>query len=164
MCVIGTRDVVGGDSPPAARPQHFWACELGDADGKGSPILHEYTKKSEYFTLKNGDKVRGDAGDCLLLLRRYYHRAVEDTNGLTFKRWEEKKGEILVVNSSELRAVQGRQANDFVLHPINPPKLREKHGRAKKGAVVREVAYALNQKWHLVSEVDRDTREVCEGT
>ena len=85
------------------------------------------------------------------------------SNGLTFKRWE-KKGEILVVNSSELRAVQGRQANDFVLHPINPPKLREKHGRAKKGAVVREVAYALNQKWHLDSEVDRDTREVCEGT
>ena len=39
------------------RPGHFWACELGDADGKGSPILHEYTKKSEYFTLKNGDKV-----------------------------------------------------------------------------------------------------------
>ena len=114
MCVIGTRDVVRGDSPPAARPQHFWACELGDADGKGSPILHEYTKKSEYFTLKNGDKVRGGAGDCLLLLRRYYHRAVEDTNGLTFKRWEEKKGEILVVNSSELRAVQGRQANDFM--------------------------------------------------
>ena len=69
-----------------------------------------------------------------------------------------------MVNSSELRAVQGRQANDFVLHPINPSKLREKHGRAKKGVVVREVAYALNKKWHLDSEVDRDTREVCECT
>ena len=67
MCVIGARDVVEGDSPPAARPQHFWACELGDADGKGSPILHEYAKKSAYFTLKNGDKVRGNTGDCLLL-------------------------------------------------------------------------------------------------
>ena len=126
--------------------------------------MHTYTNKSEYFTLKNGDKVRGGAGDCLLLLRRYYHRAVEDPNGLTFKRWEEKQGDILVVNSSELRAVQGRQANDFVLEPINPPKLREKHGRAKKGAVVREVGYASNQKWCLDIDIDRDTREVCEAT
>ena len=126
--------------------------------------MHTCTNKSEYFTLKNGDKVRGDAGDCLLLLRRYYHRAVEDPNGLTFKRWEEKQGDILVVNSSELRAVQGRQANDFVLVPINPPKLREKHGRAKKGAVVREVGYASNQKWCLDIDIDRDTREVCDAT
>ena len=72
----------------------------------------------------------------------------------------------MVVNSSELRAVQGRQANDFVLVPINPPKLREKHGHAKKGAVVREeqVGYASNQKWCLDIDIDRDTREVCEAT
>ena len=43
--------------------------------------------------------------------------------GLTFKQWQAKKGEILVVNSSELRAVQGHQKNDFVLCLINPPKL-----------------------------------------
>ena len=146
------------------RPGHFWACELGDADGQGSPILHTFTKKNEYaapycpfphtcptarrgplpaptparqcgvappsshacptaqrapscgrsdqhtnelcccryFTLSSGVKVRGDAGECLLLLRRYYHRVPEDAQGLTFKRQEPKKGELFVVNSCEL--------------------------------------------------------------
>ena len=53
------------------------------------------------------------------------HRTVDDTSGLTFKPWQAKKGEVLVVNSSELRAVQGHQKNDFVLRAINPPKQRE---------------------------------------
>ena len=55
-----------------------------------------------YFTLSSGVKVRGDAGECLLLLRRYYHRVPEDAQGLTFKRQEPKKGELFVVNSCEL--------------------------------------------------------------
>ena len=96
-----------------------------------------------------GAQVRGDAEECLLLLRRYYHRTAkacrrshatlshaapslaaphtplfvsQDSHGLTFKRQEAKKGEIFVLNSSELRAVQGHQKNDFILNPINPPK------------------------------------------
>ena len=63
-------------------------------------------------------KYRGDEGDCLLLLRRYYHRTADDATGLTFMRWEAKKGEVLVVNSTELCAVQGQAACDFQLHPI----------------------------------------------
>ena len=42
--------------------------------------------------------------------------------------------EILVVNSSELRAVEGHQKNDFKLSLINPPKMREKTARGKKRA------------------------------
>ena len=149
------------------RPGHFWAAELGDADGNGSPILHTFTKKNEYFELSNGVKYRGDAGDCLLLLRRYYHRTADDRNGLTFKRWCEEKNEILVVNSSELRAITGHQANDFVLTPVNPPKLREKLARSKKGKcskAVAEVEYGPRQTWVLDADVDADTRRVCEAT
>ena len=43
------------------RPGHFWVCELGNANGKGSPILHEYTKKNEYFELSDGKKVHAGA-------------------------------------------------------------------------------------------------------
>ena len=111
--------------------------------------------------------MRGDAGECLLLLRRYFHRTPEDLAGLTFRQWQAAKGEILVVNSSELRAVQGHQKNDFVLWPINPPKLRQKTARAAKkgksepGAVVQ---YGPRQLWGLDPDIDRDTRKVCEGT
>ena len=192
------------------RPGHFWACELGDADGKGSPVLHAFTQKSEYFELSNGEKVRvasatlpshgarslcalsplaargtralvslargtrallswcaqvrGDAGECLLLRRRYCHRTADDAQGLTFKRWEAKKGEILVLNSSELRAVQGHQKNDFILNPINPPKQRAQKSRAAKGAKAQEVVYPAKQKWALDPEVDVDTRQVCEAS
>ena len=40
------------------RPGHFWACELGNFDGDGSPIIYTFTKKNEYFTLSNGEKQR----------------------------------------------------------------------------------------------------------
>ena len=126
--------------------------------------MHTFTKKNEVFTHSSGAKVLGSTGECVLLLRRYYHRTADDRDGLTFKRWPAKKGEILLLNSSELRAVQGRQANDFVLMPINAPPLREKHGRAKKGAHTEEVVYGPNQRWALDAEIDRDTRDVCEGT
>jgi hypothetical protein len=163
FAAVQARELWSKEERVHLRPGHFWACELGDADGKGSPILHTFTKKNEYFTLSNGVKMRGDEGNCLLLIRRYYHRTADDRDGLTFMR-EQRGGELLAVNSSELRAVAGHQANDFVLTPINGPKLREKHGRAKKGAVVHEVAYPPKQRWALDEEVDCDTRGVCEGT
>ena len=40
------------------RPGHFWAAELGNADGKGSPIIHTFTKKNESFSLSDGRKVQ----------------------------------------------------------------------------------------------------------
>ena len=88
-----------------------------------------------------------------------------------------------MVISTELRAVQGRQACDFELHPIclrcRPGKpcsqcktgkpaqqLREKLSRATKkqqhGARV-EVTYDQKQQWGLDAEIDRDTRKGCEG-
>ena len=110
---------------------------VGDADGKGSPIIHTFTKKNESFTLSDGRKMRGDVGECLLLLRRYFHRTPEDLEGLTFRQWQAKKGEILVVNSSELRTVQGHQKNDFVLCLINPPKLRREDGTLGQATINR---------------------------
>ena len=71
--------------------------------------------------------------------------------------------EILVVNSSELRAVEGHQKNDFKLSLINPPKMREKTARGKKRAPL-EVEYSPRQLWGLDPEIDRDTRKVCEAT
>jgi len=67
---------------------HFWAAQLGDYDGEGSPIIHRFTQKNEYFEFKpprrffssekewreaSGEKYRGDAGECLLLLCCYYN-------------------------------------------------------------------------------------------
>jgi len=161
---IQARELWSTEERRHLRPGHFWGAELGDADGKGSPIIHTFTKKNEYFTLSDGRKMRGDAGDCLLLLRRYFHRTPEDANGLTFKQWQAKKGELLVVNSSELRAVQKHQKNDFVLQPVNPPKLRTKTARGSKKASTAEVEYGPRQKWGLDPDIDRDTRKVCEST
>jgi hypothetical protein len=163
---IQVRELWSTEERRHLRPGHFWGAELADADGKGSPIIHTFTRKNEYFTLSDGRKMRGDAVECLLLLRRYFHRTPEDLTGLTFRQ-QQLPGEILVVNSSELRAVQGHQKNDFVLRPINPPKLRQKTARAAKkgksepGAVVQ---YCPRQKWGLDPDIDRDTRKVCEGT
>ena len=112
--------------------------------------------------------MRGDEGDFLLLIRHHYHRVADDADGLTFRRWAAKKGDVLVVNSSELRAVSGHQQNDFVLNLVNAPKLRQKLGRAKKSKGARveledEVHYSTNQRWALDPEIDRDTRKVCEA-
>jgi len=59
-----------------------------------------------------------------------------DAEGLTFMRWQEKKGEVLAVNSSQVRAISGHQKNDFKLIPFDPPppKLRPKHSRCKKSS------------------------------
>ena len=77
-------------------------------------------------------------------------------------------GEILVVNSSQVRAIQGHQANDFVLSPFDPPppKLRVKHGRSKKssGAHALEIPYPAKQKFGIMADTDRGTRSVCEET
>lgn len=166
------------------RPGHFWACELGDADGNGSPILHQYTGKNEWFELKIKGavvgKYRGDDGECLLLLRCYYNRVADDPTGLTFVR-EARDNEVLVVNSSELRAVQGRQACDFQLHlicmrckPGKPcaqckagkaaPQLRASLSRAKKQGPQVQVQWDPKQRWALHAEIDCDTRRDCVGT
>ena len=98
-------------------------------------------------------------------MRRYYNRVIEDSAALTFVREAEKGASLLVVNSSQLRAVQGRQANDFKLDPINPPTLRQKHRRnARKDPKVQEVEYPTNQKWYLDPEIDATTRAACEST
>ena len=84
------------------RPPHPMPFELREN-------VHEcfHPFKNESFELSDGRKMRGDAGECLLLIRRYFYRTLDDLNGLTFRQEQAKKNELLVVNSSELRAVQG---------------------------------------------------------
>ena len=87
--------------------------------------------KEEYMGIA---RLRYDDGECAILLRCYFHRTADDAQGLTFVRWQgEKLGERLVVNSSELRAVQGRQECDFKLAlPQGAPQLRQQLARTKK--------------------------------
>ena len=160
------------------RPGHFWACELGDADGKGSPVLAGPFAKQQWWPPAEGEagwkreyagisRCRYDEGDCALLLRCYFHRTADDREGLTFLRWPGKAGEKFVINSSELRAVQGRQECDFKLTPPRPPpQLRQQQARAKKKAPPQHVAPPMDpkQRYRLDRDLDRDTRKVCEAT
>ena len=82
-------------------------------------------------------------------------------------RWKAKKGEVLVINSSELRAVQGHQKNDFKLtSPRNAQPERQQYARAKKNqrpdAIEPEFDY--KERWRMDRECDQDTRTVCENT
>ena len=69
-----------------------------------------------------------------------------------------------MINSSELRAIQGHQKNDFILNLINPPKQREQKSRSAKGAKAQELVYPASQEWALDPDVDVDTRRVCEAS
>ena len=108
-------------------------------------------------------RYRYDPGECALLLRCYYQRVADDPEGLTFVRWMgQKQGEILVVNSSELRAVQGRQVCDFRLTPPKPlPQLRQQLARAKKQKQSGPPPFDPKQRLRLDREIDRDTRANC---
>ena len=176
LAAVQARELWSTEEQVHMRPGHFWVCELGNFDGCGSPIIHTYTKKNEVFTLSNGQKHRGDEGDCLLLLRRYYHRVADDPKGLTFVR-EVRDGEILVVISTELRAVQGRQACDMQLAPIcmhcKPGKPCQRCAvggarwagmrQSRQGPSV-EAYFHPNQRWALDAELDSDIRALCDGT
>lgn len=136
------------------RPGHHWVAELGDAGG-GSPVLKgPFTQRETY------EGQRYDPGEYALLLRRYYHRTADDRLGLTFKRWEGKKGEKLIVNSSKVRGV------GFKMALINPPVLRSGSARGGKGkgAATAEPVYSARQKWHLDKDVDAEIRVGCEAT
>jgi len=79
------------------RPGHFWVFELGEENG--SPIVQTFDRRSTY------KGIRFDKGESALCVRRWLHRASDDPNGLTFVHWLAPPGELLVVDSSELRAV-----------------------------------------------------------
>ena len=154
------------------RPGHHWVAELGDADGEGSPVIKGPFQQQEYF-----EGLRFDKGDYALLVRRWYNRTPEDRMGLTFMRWEDpQKKKVLIINSSELRAV------GFGMALINAPVLRassarlasggaakgrgtkRKRGRGGAAVVEAEPVYGKRQKWHLDQEADAEIREVCECT
>jgi len=166
------------------RPGHFWACQLGDAglllgdaSRRGSPILAgPFDRRQQWPPLEGeaGWKVafrgikalRYDAGECAILLRCYYHRTADDPEGLTFLRHAKVGTEILVINSCELRAVQGRQKNDFKLAPPQPPpEKRQQAARAKKNAKHQvEPPYDPKMRWRLARNLDVSTRIDCMDT
>jgi len=166
------------------RPGHFWACQLGDAglllgdaSRRGSPILAgPFDRRQQWPPLEGeaGWKVafrgikalRYDAGECAILLRCYYHRTADDPEGLTFLRHAKVGTEILVINSCERRAVQGRQKNDFKLAPPQPPpEKRQQAARAKKNAKHQvEPPYDPKMRWRLARNLDVSTRIDCMDT
>ena len=165
------------------RPGHFWVCKLGDA-GKllggstpmGSPILAGPFAKRQNWPPKEGEAgwkeiYRGipshlyDKDDCALLVDHYYHRTADDPEGLTFVRWMgQQRKEILVINSSELRAVQGRQACDFCLTPPKLPQPLRQSMRTKKQQPTAPPPIDPKQRWRLDPELDQETRCACEAT
>ena len=74
--------------------------------------------------------------------------------------------EILVINSCELRAVEGRQKNDFKLAPPQPPpEKRQQAARAKKNAKHQvEPPYDPKMRWRLARNLDVSTRIDCRDT
>ena len=148
------------------RPGHFWACEFGDA-GKllqdpsrvGSAILAGPFESRQYWPPNEGEpgwkpayrgmaRHRYDEGDCALLLNCYFHRTADDAEGLTFLRWKGlQRGEVLVVNSSELRAVQGLQRNGQPHYPLH-----HQHTAAENLAVL--IPLKIGGRHHLVRSLD----------
>ena len=176
FAAVQARELWSTEEQVHMRPGHFWACVLGDADGKGSPILFGPFVKQQYWPPTEGEegwkeefrsltRQRYDAGDCALLVRCYYHRTPDDREGLTFVRWQARPGEMLVITSSELRAVQGRQECDFKLTPPRgASQLRQQLSRAKKQKAAEVSQCDPKQRWRLERELDGLTRKVCEAT
>ena len=167
------------------RPGHFWVCELGNAGDllanfgqQGSPILAGPFASRQHWPPNEGEagwreayrgipRLRYDPGECAILLRCYYHRTADDPEGLTFLRWKAARGEILVINTSELRAVESHQANNFKLTPPKPPpQLRQQAARANKKQRSNEVEPPFDPKmrWRLAHGLDLSTRVVCKDT
>ena len=153
FAAVQARELWSTEEQVHMRPGHFWACVLGDADGKGSPILFGPFVKQQHWPPTEGEegwkeefrsltRQRYDAGDCALLVRCYYHRTPDDREGLTFVRWQARPGETLVITSSELRAVQDRQECDIKLTPPRgAPQLRQqlRAPRSRKRQMFRSV-------------------------
>lgn len=186
FAAVQARELWSAEEQVHMRPGHFWACQLGDASlldpsqPPGSPILAGPFTKQQYWP-PNEDEIgrkdfhrgitryRYDAGECAILLRCYYHRTADDPEGLTFVRERgPQHGKILVVNSSELRAVQGRQECDFKLTlPKRLQPLRQHQSRAskkKQNASNQLPAFDASERWRIDAELDRATRLVCEAT
>ena len=181
FAAVQARELWSTEERVHMRPGHFWACELGDAGDlladasrKGSPILAGPFESRQYWPPNEGEpgwrvifrgmlRLRYDPGECALLLRCYYHRVADDPEGLTFVRWMgQKAGEILVINSCELRAVQGRQVCDFrLIAPKHPPPLRQQLERAKKQKPSAPPPFDPKERLRLDREIDRDTRADC---
>ena len=74
-------------------------------------------------------------------------------------------GSYSLVNSSELRAVQGRQVCDFMLTPPKLPKpLRQQQARAKKQKQTEPPPFDPKMRWRLDRDLDAETRRDCSGT
>jgi len=141
------------------RPGQYWGCDLGDAgkllkdpSREGSAILAGPFKSRESWPPIEGEarwkpEYRGmtrhcyDVGECAILISYYFHRTADDAEGLTFLRYKGlQRGEIFVANSSELRAVQGLQRNDFKPTRPPPPLFRSSNSRPRAPRRSRQIS------------------------
>ena len=152
---------------------------LGDAvdlEHPGSPIIAGPFKERTYWPPDEGEsgweerfrgiaRQRYDKDDCALLLSYHYNRVADDPEGLTFVGWAAKEGEILVVNSSEVRGVTGNPLG-LKLVEMNPPKKRKPKKKLthKKGSSqVTPPLFDPKQRLHLDQDVDAELRKSCKG-
>jgi hypothetical protein len=95
--------------------------------------------------------------------------------GLTFKRWEAQPNEKLIINSSEVRAVQGT-IMEFFLRLKDPPLRPSRSGASASagarrrpqsssgsgaGLVAGDILYPPTQEWILAKEADALVRSEC---
>ena len=80
FAAVQAREVWSEEEHVHMRPGHFWACEMGDADGRGSPILAGPFAKQQFWPPNKGEagwkeayngiiQQRYDSGDCALFIR-----------------------------------------------------------------------------------------------
>lgn len=156
FAAVQVRELWSNEEFVNLRPGQFWVCELGDADGKGSPIINKAFDKRTMF-----EGTRFERGDSAILIRRYLNRTADDGQGLTFVPWQESAGETLVVNSSELRYVGFDMTR--LGGPPQPAGQRASRG-ARLLAVPAGTSVTQPVKYMLGLEDDARIRAVCETT
>jgi hypothetical protein len=163
FAAVQVRELWAAEERVNLRNGHFWVCELGDADGEGSPIMPDTDGLPMTFESRTQfEGTRFEKGDSAILIRRYLNRTADDTQGLTFVPWVENEGETLIVNSSELRYI------GFDMPQLGGPRQPAGKQRASRGARVLAVPAGTSVtqpvKYMLSLEDDARIRAVCETT
>jgi hypothetical protein len=139
------------------RPGHYWLFELGDA-GQGSPVSKTFDKREMFRG------IRFDANECAIRVKRWLNRTADDLEGLTFVEWQEADQDVMIVNSSELRAVGFtlEQIRDQSQQPAGAR--RPSAGTRGAGARLAQQRVDPSLKYRLSSTDDAVIRARCDGS
>ncbi|KAJ1635119.1 hypothetical protein T492DRAFT_969221 [Pavlovales sp. CCMP2436] len=161
FAAVQVRELWSDEERVHLHPGHFWVFELGDADGKGSPIRHRDGSPITFEKRTQFEGSRFEKGDFAILIRRYLDRTADDAQGLTFVPWQESAGETLIVNSSELRYVGFNMTR--LGGPPQPAGKRAMRG-ARLLAVPAGTSVTQPVKYVPGLKDDERIRAVCETT